>query len=227
MPSVRTVTNLESPRTKIRRLPERGRYERSDAEAVLDACLICHLGFVVDDRPIVIPTIQARDGDVVYVHGSVASRVLRTMKGGADVCLTATIVDGLVLARSAFHHSINYRSVVVLGRATEVVERPRKLRALEVITNHVLDGRWDDVRRPTEKELRATSVLALPLQEASVKVRSGPPSDDDADYELPVWAGVLPLSMVAGAPMPDPRLAPGVDLPATVRRAGTNPKSTH
>ena len=167
---------------------------------MLDAALICHLGFVVDDRPYVIPTIHARDGEVVYVHGSVASRMLRTMKSGTDVCLTATIVDGLVLARSAFHHSVNYRSVVVLGRATEVVERAPKLRALEVITNHVLDGRWDDVRPPTEKELRATSVLALPLQEASVKLRSGPPIDDEEDYELPIWAGVLPLSIVGGAP---------------------------
>lgn len=211
----------------MRRLPERGRYERSDAEAIVDGALICHLGFVVDGQPYVIPTIHARDGDVVYVHGSQASRMLRTLEGGADVCLTATIVDGLVLARSAFHHSINYRSVVVLGRATEVVEPKLKVRALEVIANHVVAGRWDEVRPPTDKELRATNVLALPLQEASVKTRSGPPIDDDADYALPIWAGVVPLSVVAGAPVPDPRLVPGVEVPASVRRVGAKANSTH
>jgi nitroimidazol reductase NimA-like FMN-containing flavoprotein (pyridoxamine 5'-phosphate oxidase superfamily) len=216
MSPVRTVTNLRSERTTVRRLPDRARYERSDAEAVLDEALICHLGFVVDDQPYVIPTIHARDGDVIYVHGSPASRTLRTLKGGIDVCLTATIVDGLVVARSAFHHSINYRSVVVLGRATEVTDTAIKTRALEVITNHVLAGRWDECRPMSDKELRSTTVLVLPLAEASVKTRSGPPGDDEEDYVLPIWAGVVPLAQVPGAPVPDPRLTPGIDLPASV-----------
>jgi nitroimidazol reductase NimA-like FMN-containing flavoprotein (pyridoxamine 5'-phosphate oxidase superfamily) len=218
MASVRTVTNLQTERTTVRRLPDRGRYERADAEAVLDEALICHLGFVVDGQPYVIPTIHARAGNTVYIHGSPASRMLRTLRDGIDVCLTASIIDGLVLARSAFHHSINYRSVVVLGRATEVTDPRAKTLALEVVTNHVLSGRWDEVRPMSDKELRATTVLALPLDEASVKMRSGPPIDDDEDYALPIWAGVVPLSLVPGEPMPDPRLLPGIDVAPSVAR---------
>jgi nitroimidazol reductase NimA-like FMN-containing flavoprotein (pyridoxamine 5'-phosphate oxidase superfamily) len=197
-------------------LPDRGRYERHDVDAILDEAFICHLGFVVDEQPYVIPTIQARDGDIVYVHGSPASRMLRTLKDGVDVCLTVTLVDGLVLARSAFHHSVNYRSVVVLGRATVVTEREPKLRALRTITDHVLAGRWDDVRPINDKELIGTTVLQLPLREASAKVRTGPPIDDDDDYALPIWAGVVPLRLVPGAPVPDPRLEPGLEPPPSV-----------
>jgi uncharacterized protein len=190
---------------------------------VLDAARICHLGFSVDDQPYVIPTNHGRDGDVLYVHGSAASRMLRTLKRGARVCLTATVVDGLVLARSIFHHSMNYRSAVVLGEAAAVTDGDRKLQALHVIAEHVLPGRWDEVRPPTDKELRATTVLALPITEASVKVRVGPPLDDEDDYALPIWAGVLPLTTEVGAPVPDPRLAPGVDVPASVAAAYAGP----
>jgi nitroimidazol reductase NimA-like FMN-containing flavoprotein (pyridoxamine 5'-phosphate oxidase superfamily) len=218
MSPVRTVTNLQTDRTTVRRLADRARYERSEAEAVLDEALICHLGFVVDGQPYVIPTIHARAGDTIYVHGSPASRMLRTLRGGLDVCLTATIVDGLVVARSAFHHSINYRSVVVLGRATEVADLEAKAAALEVVTNHVLAGRWNEVRPVTEKELRGTRVLALPLAEASVKMRSGPPIDDEEDYGLPIWAGVVPMSLVPGEPVPDPRLPQDVERAASVIR---------
>jgi uncharacterized protein len=224
MPPVRTVTNLRTERTTVRRLPDRASYGRPEAEAVLDEALICHLGFVVDGQPYVIPTIHARDGGVIYVHGSPASRMLRTLRGGVDVCLTATIVDGLVVARSAFHHSINYRSVVVLGRAVEVSDLPAKARALEVITNHVLPGRWDEVRPMTDKELRSTTVLALPLAEASVKTRSGPPGDDEDDYGLPIWAGVVPLSVVARPPVPDARLVEGVEVPASVVGVASDPE---
>jgi nitroimidazol reductase NimA-like FMN-containing flavoprotein (pyridoxamine 5'-phosphate oxidase superfamily) len=212
---------LQTERTTVRRLPDRARYERSDAEAVLDEALICHLGFVVDGQPYVIPTIHARDGDVIYLHGSPASRMLRTLKGGIDACLTATIIDGLVVARSAFHHSMNYRSVVVLGRASEVTDLAAKTRALEAITNHVLAGRWDEVRPMNDMELRSTTVLALPLAEASVKTRTGPPGDDEDDYALAIWAGVVPLSLVPAEPVPDPRLAPGIAVPASVVHAAT------
>lgn len=198
-------------RTTVRRLPERGAYDRETIDAILDQGLHCHLGFVVDSQPYVIPTIHARVGDSVVFHGSAASRMLRTLKGGVPVCLTVTLVDGLVLARSAFHHSMNYRSVVVLGRAVEITSPQERLAALEAISEHVLPGRWREVRPPSEAELRATLVLRLGLDEASAKVRSGPPSDDEEDYALPCWAGVLPLSLSAGEPAPDPRLRPGIE----------------
>jgi nitroimidazol reductase NimA-like FMN-containing flavoprotein (pyridoxamine 5'-phosphate oxidase superfamily) len=224
---VRTVTNeeaggrgdLRSARTTIRRLPERGGNDRATVHAVLDAARICHLGFTVDDQPFVIPTILGRDGDTLYVHGSPASRMLRTLKRGVRVCLTATVVDGLVLARSVFHHSMNYRSAVVLGRAVAVDDPERKRHGLRVITEHVLAGRWDEVRHPNDKELRGTTVLSLPIEEASVKVRVGPPVDDDEDYALPVWAGVLPLTSEVGMPIPEPRLAPGIDVSPSVAAA--------
>ena len=219
MSSVRTVTNLQTERTTVRRLPERGRYERSEAEAILDEAYICHFGFVVEGQPYVIPTIHARDGDTIYVHGSPASRMLRTVKDGIDVCPRPPSSMVWSWPDPAFHHSMNYRSVVVLGRATEVVETDAKTRALEIITNHVLPGRWDEVRPMNDKEFKGTTVLVLPLAEASVKTRSGPPGDDEEDYALPIWAGVLPLSLVATDPVPDPVLKPGIDVPASVRGA--------
>jgi nitroimidazol reductase NimA-like FMN-containing flavoprotein (pyridoxamine 5'-phosphate oxidase superfamily) len=203
----------------VRRLPERGANDSDSVHAVLDAAGICHLGFAVEGQPFVIPTIHGRDGDTVYVHGSPASRMLRTLKGGVRVCLTATVVDGLVLARSVFHHSMNYRSAVVLGRATAVTDPVPKLHGLRVITEHVLPGRWDEVRPPDDKELQGTTLLALPIDEASVKVRVGPPIDDEEDYDLPIWAGVLPLATEIGTPIADPRLTPGIDVPASVAAA--------
>ena len=207
----------QTKRTSVKRLPARAHYDRTTAYGVLDEGFICHLGFVVDGQPFVIPTGYARVGDTLYVHGSAASRMLRRLSEGVDVCITVTLVDGLVLARSAFHHSMNYRSVVLFGRATPVEGAGEKTVALRAFSEHVLPGRWDDVRPPSAKELRATSVLAVPLTEASAKVRTGPPADDADDYEMPVWAGEIPLRLMAGAPVPDPQLAPGTEAPRYAR----------
>jgi nitroimidazol reductase NimA-like FMN-containing flavoprotein (pyridoxamine 5'-phosphate oxidase superfamily) len=190
-------------RTQVKRLPKRGNYERETVFAILDEGFVCHVGFSVDGQPYVIPTNYGRSGEILYLHGSAASRMLRTLSEGVPVSVTVTHVDGLVLARSAFHHSVNYRSVVILGTARLVTDAAEKMEALRVFTEHVMKGRWDDVRQPTEQELKATTVLALPLEEVSAKVRTGGPVDDEKDYALPVWAGVLPIQTVAKAPLPD------------------------
>jgi nitroimidazol reductase NimA-like FMN-containing flavoprotein (pyridoxamine 5'-phosphate oxidase superfamily) len=195
----------------VRRVPQRAVYERAAVEAILDEALVCHLAFVHDGLPYAIPTLHARVGDVVYLHGSAASRMLRTLEAGAPACLTVTLVDGLVLARSAFHHSMNYRSAVVVGTLRTVEGDAERTAALEAFTERLVPGRWGEVRPPNRKELKATSVLALPLEEASAKVRTGGPVDDEEDYDLPVWAGVVPLALTAGAPQADDRLAPGVE----------------
>jgi len=204
-------------RTQVKRLPKRGHYDRETVYAILDAGFVCHVGFNADGHPYVIPTNYGRAGDTLYLHGSAASRMLRTLSGGVPVCVTVTHVDGLVLARSAFHHSVNYRSVVVLGTARLVEDPIEKMEALRVFTEHVLKGRWDDVRQPTDQELKGTMVLALPLEEVSAKVRTGGPVDDEADYALPVWAGVLPLETVAQPPQPDARLKSGTPLPGYLK----------
>ena len=201
-------------RTRVRRLPKRGHYDRDTIHAILDEALVCHVGFVVEGAPVVIPTIQWREGDTLYVHGSAASRMLRALKGGVDVCVTVTLIDGLVLARSAFHHSMNYRSVVVFGKAREV-DGEEKLRALDSLVEHVMRGRSRDVRPPNEIELRATTVLALPLDEASAKIRTGGPVDDEEDYALPIWAGVVPLKLTRGEPVADDGVT--AELPAYLR----------
>ena len=203
----------KTDRTTLKRLPARGHYDHEIVHKILDEGFICHVGFVVDGRPVVIPTGYGRIGDKLYIHGSQASRMLRTLKAGVAACVTVTLVDGLVLARSAFHHSINYRSVVIFGNATLVEEPEEKLAALVAFSEHVVGGRWNDVREPTEQELKATTVLRLPLKEVSAKVRTGPPLDDEEDYQLPVWAGVIPLRLEAGEPIPDPRLANGITVP--------------
>jgi nitroimidazol reductase NimA-like FMN-containing flavoprotein (pyridoxamine 5'-phosphate oxidase superfamily) len=192
-------------RTQVKRLPKRGKYERETVFAILDAGFVCHVGFSVDGQPYVIPTNYGRSDDTLYLHGSAASRMLRTLSEGVPMSVTVTHVDGLVLARSAFHHSVNYRSVVILGTARLVTDPAEKMEALRVFTEHVMKGRWDDVRQPTEQELKATTVLALPLEEVSAKVRTGGPIDDEADYTLPVWAGVLPLETSVKEPVPDPQ----------------------
>lgn len=191
-----------SERTRVRRLAERGRYETETIHAILDEALICHVGFVVNGQPVVIPTIHWRDGDTLYFHGSAASRMLRSLRDGVDACVTVTLLDGLVLARSAFHHSMNYRSVVVFGKAREVRE-DEKVRVLDSLVEHVVRGRSKEVRAPNLKELRQTLVLALPIDEASAKIRTGGPVDDEEDYALPVWAGVLPLTLTPGEPVAD------------------------
>ena len=209
-------TYTPTDRTQVKRLPKRGVYDQAQVHAILDEGFICHVGFVADGQPYVIPTGYARSGDQLYIHGSAASRMLRALGQGAQLCVTVTLVDGLVLARSAFHHSMNYRSVVVLGQARLVTDPAEKTAALEYFTNHVVPGRWDEVRQPTEQELKSTTVLALALDEVSAKVRTGPPIDDEEDYALPVWAGVVPLRIEAGAPAPDARLPESV--PAIDRR---------
>lgn len=197
-----TATIPITDRTRVRRLANRGNYDRETVHAILDEALVCHVGFVVDGMPVVIPTIHWREDDTLYVHGSAASRMLRSLKDGVDACVTVTLVDGLVLARSAFHHSMNYRSVVVFGKAREVGD-DEKLRALDGLVEHVVRGRSQEVRPPNERELRQTLVLALPLDEASAKIRTGGPVDDEEDYALPVWAGVVPLKLTPGEGIAD------------------------
>jgi uncharacterized protein len=202
------MMNQDGPtrRTQVMRLPKRGDYSEETIHSILDAGFLCHVGFVVDGQPFVIPTGYGRLGDTLYIHGSAASRMLRSLAGGVEVCVTVTLLDGLVLARSAFHHSMNYRSVVVFGTATLVESNEEKNAALRVISEQIVPRRWDDVRLPTDQELKATKVLALPITEASAKVRTGPPLDDEEDYGLPIWAGVLPLKVHAETPVRDPRL---------------------
>lgn len=197
------MQNSKSKRTTVKRIPLRGHYDRETINAILDEAIICHVGFVVDGQPYVIPTGFARVDDVIYIHGSAASRMLRELSKGVAVCVTVTILDGLVLARSAFHHSMNYRSVVVLGKAELVTDETEKMAALEALTDHFVPDRWKDVRPPTTLEMKATSVLKLPINEASAKIRTGPPVDDEADYALDVWAGVIPITLQQGEPIKD------------------------
>jgi nitroimidazol reductase NimA-like FMN-containing flavoprotein (pyridoxamine 5'-phosphate oxidase superfamily) len=203
-----------TPRTRVTREPERAVYDRTVANQILDEGFLCHVGFVADGQPFVIPTSYGRNDDNLYIHGSAASRMLRNLDQGVPVCVTVTLLDGLVLARSIFNHSMNYRSVVVLGTAVAVEELAEKLAALRALSEHILPGRWDDVRQPNEKELKATLVMRLPITEFSAKVRQGPPIDDEEDYTFPTWAGVIPLTMITGVPVNDPRLKPGHGTPA-------------
>lgn len=205
-------------RNRVKRLPERGHYERDLINQILDEALICHVGFSLEGQPFVIPTAYGRVADRLYIHGSPASRMLRALKTQIEVCVTVTLLDGLVLARSAFHHSMNYRSVVIFGQAEVVNDADEKLAALQAFTNHIVPDRWSEVRPPTPQEMAGTLVLALSLQEASAKVRTGPPKDDQADYELPVWAGELPLRLLPLEPIPDPALTVTVPLPAAVEQ---------
>lgn len=204
-----------SERVRLRRKRDRGSHDRALIDAILDEALLAHVGFADEHgQPFVIPTLHARVDDVVYMHGSTASRTLRALAAGAPACLTVSLIDGLVLARSAMHHSANYRSAMLLGTATLVADADEKLAALRAVVEHIVTGRWADVRPPTANELAATSVLRMPIDEASAKLRSGPPADDEEDYALPAWAGVIPFAPSAGAPQPDPRLRDGIAVPA-------------
>jgi nitroimidazol reductase NimA-like FMN-containing flavoprotein (pyridoxamine 5'-phosphate oxidase superfamily) len=212
------MTRFEpTERTQVKRLPKRGHYDEETVFAILDSAFVCHVGFSVDGQPYVIPTNYGRRGRTVYLHGSSASRMLKTLSGGVPVCVTVTHVDGLVLARSAFHHSVNYRSVVILGTARLVEADAEKMEALRIFTEHVVKGRWDEIRWPSDQEMKATTVLALELEEVSAKVRAGGPVDDEPDYALPVWAGVLPLPTVPGSPEPDPNRKADVPLPGYLK----------
>jgi len=214
-------SNLQSsnpaptPRTRVVREPQRAVYDREVVNQILDEAFLCHVGFVADGQPFVIPTSYGRDGDLLYIHGSAASRMLRNLNQGVPVCITVTLLDGLVLARSVFNHSMNYRSVVILGVATLVDDPAEKLAALRALSEHILPHRWDDARQPNEKELKATSVLRLPISEFSAKVRVGPAVDDEEDYSFPTWAGVIPLEMNSGTPIRDERCEQ--ELPAYLK----------
>src|SRR5881394_3135946 len=201
-------------RTRVIREPQRAVYDRAAINAILDEALICHVGFTADSQTYVIPTMFARVNDSIYFHGSAASRMLRNLSNGLSVCITVTLADGLVLARSVFNHSMNYRSVVALGNATILEEPSEKLEALHAFTERILPGRWKDARQPNEKELKATSILRLPLTEVSAKIRTGPVEDDAEDYALKVWAGIVPLRLVADAPIRDERCDPSLPIPA-------------
>src|SRR4051812_29094374 len=210
-------SEMPTTRTRVVREPDRGVYDREEAYRILDEGFLCHVGFAVDGQPFVIPTSYGRKDADLYIHGSAASRMLRQMKDGVSVCVTVTLLDGLVLARSVFNHSMNYRSVVILGKATLVDDPQEKLAALRLLSEHILPGRWDDSRQPNERELKATSVLRVPIEEFSAKIRVGPPIDDEEDYAFPTWAGVVPLEMKAGGPIDDARLLPGKSAPEYVR----------
>jgi nitroimidazol reductase NimA-like FMN-containing flavoprotein (pyridoxamine 5'-phosphate oxidase superfamily) len=206
--------------TRVRQIPRRGQYDKKTIYRILDEGFVCHVGFVQDGQPFVIPTLYGRLGDALILHGAPDSRMLQHVGAGDRVAISVTLVDGLVLARSVFHHSVNYRSVVLLGSGRLVTAEPERLRALEALTEHILPGRWAEARRPSRQELDATAVAVVPIAEASAKIRTGPPVDDEADYGLPVWAGVLPLVAPAGAPLPDARLREGIPIPESVRRYG-------
>ncbi len=201
-------TYQPTSRTKVGRLPKRAVYDKAQVHAILDEGFLCHIGFVVDGQPYVIPTGYVRAGEQLYLHGSAASRMLRQLDEAIEVCVTVTLVDGFVLARSVFHHSMNYRSVVILGKARLVTDRSEKMDALHRFTNHIVPGRWEETRQPSDQELKSTSVLALPLEEVSAKIRTGPPVDDEEDYALPIWAGVIPVRAQIEEPISDSRNLP-------------------
>jgi nitroimidazol reductase NimA-like FMN-containing flavoprotein (pyridoxamine 5'-phosphate oxidase superfamily) len=207
------IAKATTPRLQVRRLPTRGAYDAPTIHAILDEGLICHVGFVYDGSPFVIPTGYARVGDRLLIHGSSASRMMRALSLEAEACITVTLIDGLVLARSAFNHSMNYRSVVVLAKGEKIEEPEAKMQALEQITERLVPHRWKDIRWPSDKEMKATTVLAFPLTESSAKIRTGPPHDDEEDYALKVWAGVLPLALTPGQPIPDEKNLPNLQVP--------------
>ncbi|MDO8432353.1 MAG: pyridoxamine 5'-phosphate oxidase family protein [Candidatus Binatus sp.] len=206
-----------TPRTRVKRLPKRAAYDRASINSILDNALVCHVGFALDGQPYVIPTLHARIGETLYIHGSAASRLLGAAAAGAPICVTVTHIDGLVLARSAFHHSVNYRSAVILGAASLVTGEASKLAAMRGLIDHVAPGRWEHIRQPNSKELAATSVLSIPITEASAKIRTGPAIDDEADYALPIWAGEISLAISARAPIADARVAQSISMPPHVR----------
>lgn len=205
-------------RNRVRRMPKRGHYDRETVNAIIDEALVCHVAFAVDGVPTVIPTLHARRGDSLLLHGARTSRLLMHAAAGNELSVAITLVDGIVLARSVFHHSMNYRSVVIHGSGTLVEAEGEKMAALEAFAEHIARGRWADARQPTKKELKATTVIAMPIDVAAAKIRTGPPMDDDDDYALPVWAGVLPLTLEPGKAVPDPGLRAGVDVPSYVKQ---------
>src|SRR6478672_3543309 len=207
----------KTARNRVKRMPERGHYDAATIYPIIDAALLCHVGFAIDGQPFVIPTLHARQGDTILLHGAKGSRLLRHIQAGGPVCITITLIDGIVLARSVFHHSFNYRSAVLFGTGAVIADDQARLHALEAFTERLIPGRWQDARQPNALELKQTTIVAVPIESASAKLRIGPPGDEAEDYDLPVWAGVLPLRQVAGTPIADPQLNPGVELPAYLR----------
>lgn len=203
----------QTKRNRVTRLPERAKYDEHTIFGIIDEALICHIGFVVDGKPFVIPSIHARDGKRLLLHGSSASRMLKHFKEGHDLCVTITLLDGLVLARSVFHHSMNYRSVVLFGNGRIVEERDQKMHGLKVLTEHLVPGRWEDARLPSEQELNATTLISMSIDEGTAKIRTGHPGDEEEDYDLPVWAGVIPMRLQTLSPIDDERLTEGIAVP--------------
>ena len=212
--------NAPSDRSRVKRQPRRGAYDRKTIHAILDEALVCHVGIVENSQPFVMPMTYARDGDRILIHGSKASRAMKAIASGADVCVTVTRTDGLVLARSAFHHSMNYRSVVILGKGRAIEDTDEKREGFRRYFERLIPGRWDHVREPDEAEMKQTLLVEIPLDEASAKARTGPPVDEDDDYALGVWAGVIPIRETAGAPVPDDRLRDGIEMPEHVKEFG-------
>ncbi|MEM0996305.1 MAG: pyridoxamine 5'-phosphate oxidase family protein [Bacteroidota bacterium] len=208
--------SLSTDRTRIRRVPKRGHYDRATLDAILDAHILCHIAFVHQGSPAIIPTFYAREGDRILLHGSSKSRLMMALRDGAELSLAVTHLDAIVAARSVFHHSANYRSAVIYGRAARIESQAERRQALEVLTNRLLPGRWEEARLPSAKEMKATMVLAVPIIEGAAKIRTGPPGDEAADYALDIWAGLIPLQITAGEPIPDPKLKPGVERPPSV-----------
>jgi nitroimidazol reductase NimA-like FMN-containing flavoprotein (pyridoxamine 5'-phosphate oxidase superfamily) len=212
-----TDTFAKTKLNQVKRLPERGHYDAATIYPIVDAALLCHVGFAIDNQPYIIPTLHARHGDTILLHGAKGSRLLRHIQSGGPVCITVTVMDGIVLARSVFHHSINYRSAVLFGTGALVEGDEARLRALEAFTERLIPGRWADARPPSPIELKQTTIVAVPIESASAKIRTGPPKDEAEDLDLPVWAGVLPLQYVAGTPIADDQLSPAVELPGYIR----------
>ena len=207
------MNTFKTKRTRVRRISDRGHYDQDTIYPIIDEAMICHVGFIQNNNPVVIPTIHARLGNTLYIHGSGASRMLKVITNQNNICVTISLIDGIVLARSAFHHSMNYRSVVIFGSGRKIDDPEEKLNALKAVSEHLIPERWDDVRQPNQKELDATTVIAISLEEASAKVRTGPPSDDEDDYKLSVWAGVLPITLIKEELIPDPVLPDKIDIP--------------
>ena len=212
------MSTLKTERTRVRRIPDRGHYDKKTIYPIIDEALYCHVGINHNGSPVVIPTIHARINNTLYIHGSAASRLLQSIQEDASLCVTISLIDGIVLARSAFHHSLNYRSVVVFGQGVIVNDFQEKWDALKAVSDHLVPKRWEDVREPNQKELDATTVVSISLEEASAKVRSGPPGDDDADYALPIWAGVLPTELKKGTLIPDPVLPDSIGIPDYLKK---------
>ena len=207
------MNTFKTERTRVRRISDRGHYDQDTIYPIIDEAMICHVGFIQNNNPVVIPTIHARLGNTLYIHGSGASRMLKVITNQNNICVTISLIDGIVLARSAFHHSMNYRSVVIFSSGRKIDDPEEKLNALKAVSEHLIPERWDDVRQPNQKELDATTVIAISLEEASAKVRTGPPSDDEDDYKLSVWAGVLPITLIKEELIPDPVLPDKIDIP--------------